>query len=104
VPIKEQTVISYILDAARDGCEMNWNRFCEETGLTPEISSQIRLAIAKVGSRDKLRPVKDELPENVILLPSIIIPFLFTVKYIIIASANVGPTSAIHCQAPYMFI
>lgn len=65
VPIKEQTVISYILDAARDGCEMNWNRFCEETGLTPEIASQIRLAIAKVGSRDKLKPVKEELPENV---------------------------------------
>uniref|UniRef100_A0ACD5Y541 Uncharacterized protein n=2 Tax=Avena sativa TaxID=4498 RepID=A0ACD5Y541_AVESA len=65
VPIKEQTVISYILDAARDGCEMNWNRFCEETGLTREIASQIRLAIAKVGSRDKLKPVKDELPENV---------------------------------------
>lgn len=65
VPIKEQTVISYILDAARDGCEMNWNRFCEETGLTHEIASQIRLAIAKVGSRDKLKPIKEELPENV---------------------------------------
>jgi hypothetical protein len=68
VPIKEQTVIQYILDAARDGCEMNWSRFCEETGLTLEIASQIRLAIAKVGSRDKLKPIKDELPENVILL------------------------------------
>ncbi|XP_051213624.1 uncharacterized protein [Lolium perenne] len=65
VPIKEQTVIQYILDAARDGCEMNWSRFCEETGLTLEIASQIRLAIAKVGSRDKLKPIKDELPENV---------------------------------------
>ncbi|VAH26372.1 unnamed protein product [Triticum turgidum subsp. durum] len=65
VPIKEQTVISYILDAARDGCEMNWNRFFEETGLTPEIASQIRLAIAKVGSRERLKPIKEELPENV---------------------------------------
>ncbi|XP_037483480.1 ATP-dependent DNA helicase RecQ-like [Triticum dicoccoides] len=65
VPIKEQTVISYILDAARDGCEMNWNRFFEETGLTPEIASQIRLAIAKVGSRERMKPIKEELPENV---------------------------------------
>ncbi|KQJ86192.1 hypothetical protein BRADI_4g03880v3 [Brachypodium distachyon] len=64
VLIKKQTVISYILDAARDGCGMNWNRFCEETGLTHEIASQIRLAIAEVGSRDKLKPIKEELPEN----------------------------------------
>ena len=74
MPIKEKTVISYILDAARDGCEMNWNRFCEETGLTLEIVSQIRLAIAKVGSRDRMKPIKDEVPENVILLASIVIP------------------------------
>ncbi|KAG8099080.1 hypothetical protein GUJ93_ZPchr0013g37483 [Zizania palustris] len=65
VPIKEQTVISYILDAARDGCEMNWSRFCEELGLTLEIASQIRLAITKVGSPEKLKPIKEELPENV---------------------------------------
>lgn len=68
MPIKEQTVLQHILDAARDGKELNWTRFCEETGLTLEIASQIRLAIAKVGSRDKLRPIKDEVPENVILL------------------------------------
>ncbi|CAN6219965.1 unnamed protein product [Urochloa humidicola] len=65
VPIKENTVIAYILDAAREGCEMDWSRFCREVGLTPEIASGIRLAIAKVGSRDKLKPVKEELPENV---------------------------------------
>ncbi|CAM0907620.1 unnamed protein product [Alopecurus aequalis] len=65
VPIKEQTVVTYILDAARAGCEMNWSRFCEETGLTHEIASQIRVAIAKVGSREKMKPIKDEVPENV---------------------------------------
>lgn len=80
MPIKEQTVISYILDAARDGCEMNWNRFFEETGLTPEIASQIRLAIAKVGSRERMRPIKEELPENVVLLPLFIMPFLCVIK------------------------
>jgi ATP-dependent DNA helicase RecQ len=66
VPIKEQTVIAYILDAAQEGCEMDWSRFCREVGLTPEIASGIRLAIAKVGSRDKLKPIKEELPDNVI--------------------------------------
>ncbi|CAL5061003.1 unnamed protein product [Urochloa decumbens] len=65
VPIKEKTVIAYILDAAREGCEMDWSRFCREVGLTPEIASGIRLAIAKVGSRDKLKPIKEDLPENV---------------------------------------
>ncbi|KAG2639100.1 hypothetical protein PVAP13_2NG634500 [Panicum virgatum] len=65
VPIKEQTVIAYILDAAREGCELDWSRFCREVGLTPEIASGIRLAISKVGSRDKLKPIKEELPENV---------------------------------------
>uniref|UniRef100_A0A0A9D478 Similar to Os07g0681600 n=1 Tax=Arundo donax TaxID=35708 RepID=A0A0A9D478_ARUDO len=65
VPIKEQTVITYLLDAARDGYEMDWSRFCREVGLTPEIASGIRLAIAKVGSSDKLKPIKEEVPENV---------------------------------------
>ncbi|CAN6206495.1 unnamed protein product [Urochloa humidicola] len=65
VPIKEKTVIAYILDAAREGCEMDWSRFCREVGLTPEIASGIRLAISKVGSRDKLKPIKEELQENV---------------------------------------
>lgn len=67
-PIKEQTVISYVLDAAREGCELNWSRFCKETGLTLEIVSQIHCAITSVGSRCKLKPIKEELPENVRIL------------------------------------
>lgn len=63
--VKEQTVISYILEAARDGYEMNWARFCNEIGLTIETASQIRSAITKVGSRDRLKPIKEELPETV---------------------------------------
>jgi len=81
VPIKEQTVIAYILDAAREGCEMDWSRFCREVGLTPDIATAIRLAISKVGSREKLKPIKEELPENVILPQHIIIPFLFVIKH-----------------------
>lgn len=81
MPIKEQTVIAYILDAAREGCEMDWSRFCMEVGLTLDIATGIRLAISKVGSRDKLKPIKEELPENVILTKCIIIPFLFLIKH-----------------------
>ncbi|XP_008782729.2 probable ATP-dependent DNA helicase RecQ isoform X2 [Phoenix dactylifera] len=64
-PIKVQTVVGYILEAARERFEINWTRFCEEIGLTPEIISQIRSAITKIGSRDRLKPIKEELPENV---------------------------------------
>lgn len=64
-PIKEQTVISYVLEAARDGCEVNWVRFCEEIGLSVDLASQIGTAISKVGARDRLKPIKEELPENV---------------------------------------
>ena len=79
MPIKEQTVIAYILDAAREGCELDWSRFCREVGLTPEIASGIRLAIAKVGSRDKLKPIKEELPENVIFPQYIVTPYIFMI-------------------------
>ncbi|XP_042388389.1 ATP-dependent DNA helicase RecQ-like isoform X2 [Zingiber officinale] len=64
-PVKQTTVISYILVAAKNGCELNWPRFCKETGLTLEIVSQIRRAIKKIGARDRLKPIKEELPESV---------------------------------------
>ncbi|XP_015088218.1 uncharacterized protein LOC107031384 isoform X2 [Solanum pennellii] len=64
VAIKEQTVLEYILEAAREGCKMNWTRFCEETGLTRETFLSIQNAVSKVG-REKLKPIKTELPEEV---------------------------------------
>ncbi|KAM6578500.1 hypothetical protein CsatB_030337 [Cannabis sativa] len=64
-PIKEQTVIDYILDAAREGLAMDWMRFCQEIGLTHEVLSDIQSAILKVGSKEKLKPIKNELPEDV---------------------------------------
>ncbi|KAK2980419.1 hypothetical protein RJ640_025265 [Escallonia rubra] len=64
-PIKEGTVLSYILDAAREGCEIDWTRFCEEIGLKQEAFVNIEGAILKVGSKDKMKPLKDELPEEV---------------------------------------
>lgn len=42
-------------------------RFSEEIGLTQEVFMNIQAAIMKVGSKDKLKPIKDELPEEVSL-------------------------------------
>ncbi|PIA41022.1 hypothetical protein AQUCO_02300062v1 [Aquilegia coerulea] len=64
-PIKEGTVFGYILDAAQEGYEINWKRFCEEIGMTQDIFLNIQGAILKVGSRERLKPIKEELPEQV---------------------------------------
>ncbi|KAK1265466.1 ATP-dependent DNA helicase Q-like 4B [Acorus gramineus] len=64
-PIKEGTVILYLIDAAREGCEISWPRLCKDIGLTQEICSKIEAAISKVGSRERLKPIKEELPEDV---------------------------------------
>ncbi|OAY23976.1 ATP-dependent DNA helicase RecQ [Manihot esculenta] len=63
--IKEQTVSEYLLDASQEGFEIDWIRFCREIGLTREIVVDIQGAISKVGSRDKLKPIKNELPEHI---------------------------------------
>lgn len=43
-------------------------RLCDELGLTIEIFSAIKDAIVKVGSKEKLKPIKNELPEDVSLM------------------------------------
>ncbi|KAM0953851.1 putative DNA helicase [Dioscorea sansibarensis] len=63
--IKEQTIISYVLEAALEGHELNWARFCKEIGLTLDTVQQICFAVTKVGSRERLKPIKEELPETV---------------------------------------
>ncbi|CAH9073440.1 unnamed protein product [Cuscuta europaea] len=63
-PVKEQTIFSYILEAAREGYPFNWTRFCDESGLTQEIFSNIATVVSKVG-KEKLKPIKSELPEEV---------------------------------------
>ncbi|GFP97356.1 werner syndrome ATP-dependent helicase [Phtheirospermum japonicum] len=63
-PIKETTVHEYILEAAREGCSIDWARLCLELGLTQEMIKDIQDAIAKVG-KEKLKPIKNELPEEV---------------------------------------
>nr|XP_043610948.1 ATP-dependent DNA helicase RecQ-like [Erigeron canadensis] len=64
-PIKVQTALGYVLDAAREGCFVDWPRLFKEIGLTQEIVALIQAAILKVGSNDKLKPIKDVLPEEV---------------------------------------
>ncbi|KAJ1422981.1 Winged helix-like DNA-binding domain superfamily [Sesbania bispinosa] len=64
-PIKEQTVVEYLLEAAQEGLPFDWTRLCEMIGLTQGIISEIQVAISKVGSADKLKPIKNELPEEI---------------------------------------
>ncbi|XP_014519149.1 uncharacterized protein LOC106776266 isoform X1 [Vigna radiata var. radiata] len=64
-PIKEQTVVEYLLEAAQEGLPFDWVRFSKMIGLTQEIMSEIQGAISKVGSTDKLKPIKNELPEDI---------------------------------------
>ncbi|XP_019439561.1 PREDICTED: uncharacterized protein LOC109345181 [Lupinus angustifolius] len=64
-PIKEQTVAEYLLEAAQDGLPFDWTRYSEMIGLTKEIILQIQGAISKVGSTEKLKPIKNELPEDI---------------------------------------
>lgn len=64
-PIKEGTVVEYLLEAAQGGLQIEWTRLCGEVGLSRERLSEIEGAISKVGSREKLKPIKDELPEDV---------------------------------------
>ncbi|KAI5679837.1 hypothetical protein M9H77_01064 [Catharanthus roseus] len=63
-PIKEQTVLEYILEAGREGFVINWIRFSQEIGLTEDVHKWILSAISKVG-KEKLKPIKNELPEEV---------------------------------------
>ncbi|KNA25986.1 hypothetical protein SOVF_000900 isoform A [Spinacia oleracea] len=64
-PIKEGTVLSYLLEAFQEGLATDWLRFCAEIELTPDMFTSILNAVTKVGSTEKLKPIKDELPENV---------------------------------------
>ncbi|XP_071718043.1 uncharacterized protein [Rutidosis leptorrhynchoides] len=64
-PIKVQTALAYVLDAAREGCVIDWPRLFKEIGLTKSIADSIDAAILKVGSKDKLKPIKEQLPEEV---------------------------------------
>ncbi|CAN0876826.1 ATP-dependent DNA helicase RecQ [Linum grandiflorum] len=63
--IKPQTVLEYLLEAAQQGLSLDWTRIADEVGLTNEIISAILRAISKVGSSEKLKPIKDELPEEI---------------------------------------
>ncbi|KAK8961576.1 hypothetical protein KSP40_PGU009563 [Platanthera guangdongensis] len=76
VPLKEQTIISYILEAAHTGYEVDWARFCSEIGLTLEIFSQIHSTVSKIGSRERLKPIKEELPENVSFFEGFFFPVI----------------------------
>ncbi|KAF6159994.1 hypothetical protein GIB67_033078 [Kingdonia uniflora] len=63
VPVTEQVVYEYVFEAAKEGFNIDWNKFCDEIGMTRLVRLKIHGAISKIGSRERLRPIKDELPE-----------------------------------------
>ncbi|BBN00819.1 ATP-dependent DNA helicase RecQ [Marchantia polymorpha subsp. ruderalis] len=63
-PIKEETVIGYIIECATLGYELNWERFCQEVKLTKAKAGEIRMAIEDVGSLESLKAIKEHLPES----------------------------------------
>ncbi|KAI3737868.1 hypothetical protein L2E82_27882 [Cichorium intybus] len=44
-PIKVGTVLGYVLDAAREGCTIDWARLFNEIGITNEIAANIQATI-----------------------------------------------------------
>lgn len=47
---------------------MDWSRFYDEIGFTQDMFSAIENAVVKAGSTEKLKPIKNELPEEVSLI------------------------------------
>ncbi|KAJ7514132.1 hypothetical protein O6H91_23G029400 [Diphasiastrum complanatum] len=64
-PIKEDTVVEYIFDCIRAGYEIDWDRFCRETDYAMEVANEIKVAVQKTGSKELLKPIKENLPESV---------------------------------------
>ena len=59
IPMKESTVLEYILEVARIGYEVNWVCFCKESRLAYKILKDIQVGINKASSRKKLKPIKE---------------------------------------------
>eukprot|EP00250_Pteridium_aquilinum_P034051 c6940_g1_i1 orf=115-2973(+) len=64
-PIKDDTVADYIMDCYRLGYELDWERFCTETGFSKEIVTEVQAGVERAGARDKLKPIKEQVPEHV---------------------------------------
>lgn len=64
-PIKEDTVIEYVCDCIKASYEVDWDRFCHDVGFTRKAAIEVRAAVEKAGSKELLRPIKDQAPEHV---------------------------------------
>eukprot|EP00249_Psilotum_nudum_P017460 c26334_g1_i2 orf=729-2210(+) len=67
-PIREETVVQYILDCIRAGYRIDWIRFCKATGFTKKIAEEVSAGIGKAGSKYELKRIKQHLPEHVSFL------------------------------------
>ncbi|KAI5082682.1 hypothetical protein GOP47_0002425 [Adiantum capillus-veneris] len=63
-PIKEETVGEYIVECCRLGFELNWQRFSKETGFD-KVVKEVQAGVERVGSKDRLKPIKEQVPEHV---------------------------------------
>ncbi|MCO5604622.1 hypothetical protein L7F22_058791 [Adiantum nelumboides] len=63
-PLKEETVAEYIVECCRFGFELNWQRFSKETGFD-KVFKEVRAGVERAGNRDRLKPIKEQVPEHV---------------------------------------
>lgn len=44
---------------------MDWDRFCRDVGFTRKAAIEVRAAVEKAGSKEFLKPIKEQAPEYV---------------------------------------
>ncbi|XVF37342.1 hypothetical protein REPUB_Repub19eG0137700 [Reevesia pubescens] len=91
-PIKDQTILLYLLDASQEGFEIDWTRLCNEIELTHQMFSDICDAVSKIGSREKLKPIKDKLPEE--------ISYTHIKTCLVMQSCGISPEVIVPCCNP----
>lgn len=52
------------MDCCRLGFELDWERFCDETGFS-KVVREVQAGVERAGARDKLKPIKEQVPEHV---------------------------------------
>ena len=63
-PVKEETIADYIMQCCRLEYQLDWERFCSETGFD-EVVNEVQSGVEMAGCRDKLKQIKEQVPEHV---------------------------------------
>lgn len=64
-PIKEETVAEYIMECSKLGYALDWKRFSNECGFSKVTAKEVQVGIERAGSKDKLKPIKEQVPDHV---------------------------------------